>query len=193
MQPMPPDTTPPMDPMTQPSHEDVAAAAQQEQAAMMETLYATCPEPDPDKPYTVKSLEHAVKAINTLTEAMGAPPEFRVAWSPEESQAAGEGMVTGKTWEGKIPPAIYLPIATIAQMVPALDPSGKLAKRYKLDPANLSNNSNLEAATGDILKMSKDKVFLEAAAAPVGAAAPKDGDDGGNDSAMADEDLLAAV
>jgi len=137
---------------------DVAAAQDQSDAARVDTLAAAAPVPEGDG-IPVADLERVSKELDGVLDAANkaldkAELEVPVEPVPLIEWSAPEGV---KFWDQPIPPALFLPLAMLAQAAEALG-FGK----HSFDPQSLTSSGAAKKIGGKLHGMAKDKKFIEA-------------------------------
>ena len=138
---MPPEGAPPEQGMDE---------MQAQQAAQIEQIAATAPQPD--KPYTYKAVDKFADAMNAFVAKVDpnlAPNE----WNPPEGE---------KKLDGPLPAEVYVPFAVIMGFISQVGGYEK----FVTNPEDLVSDTALAKAAANFGRMGKDKKLMEALQAP---------------------------
>jgi len=152
------------------SPDDVMGAAQDKAAAQAQAIAASAPEPEGGS-YKIKDIKMVVTAFNGVVDAIGKgftdmmevegpPPIPHMEWD-----GTGQPQDRAGSWEGQLPPEVYVPVAAIFEGVKELE-GGKFKSLY-MDPTTLTSGGALTKASGMMNRIAKNKKLIAAMIAPV--------------------------
>ena len=175
--------------MGQPGAQQAMEGMEQEQAARMQAVAASAPQPT--EAYDVKLINKLVDELNTLASKAlgeGAVPSI-------EFDAGGESK-----FAQPLPGNVFVPLVAVNEMASQMG-----FEKYSFDPTELDSNAGLRKAAAKVRQMHTDEDFMEEVTKPPEAAQGMD-EEGGEDlapgefsdedrelmGAMPEEDLMTA-
>ncbi|HLD90231.1 MAG TPA: hypothetical protein VI911_04325 [Patescibacteria group bacterium] len=161
--PAPAGTAPP------PGPADVAASEQQRLEAVQGSLMDQSPVPTQAVP--IRDVERVLEEVNgvlgKISDSLPAGYDAirPIVWEPTKGE---------KTWSAALPPAIWLPLATLFIMAMQVE-GGKYAPKHGFDPTTMKTPDDYQAVAAKLRVMANDKKFIEAVSADIGGGAGPEG------------------
>tara|TARA_R100001082_G_scaffold28821_1_gene14481 strand:+ start:15557 stop:16222 length:666 start_codon:yes stop_codon:yes gene_type:complete len=116
--------------------------------------------PEPSKPYTVRAIQTLVDQFNDTIDALGGEDLPEVEFMSPEGE---------KRWEQPLPPSVFVPLVALTESLKLIG-GGEYHEKYGFDPMELTDDTALRKASGQLGRMAKDKDLSDMMQQPIGGA-----------------------
>lgn len=121
--------------------------------------------PPPSKPYTVRAIQTLVDQFNDTIDALGGEDLPEVEFMSPEGE---------KRWEQPLPPAVFVPLVALTESLKLIG-TGEYYEKYGFDPVELTDDTALRKASGQLGRMAKDKDLSDMMQQPINGAVGEEG------------------